>query len=182
MSLVPYPKFIIKFRVHCKVRSSMGDCHSLDRAGLDARPGRFIDSSFWFWITLINNKFLDNRTFAKSLYQINNFDSTANRGCWIQVPSIVKYYLTIVSMTKLEDLCCRHQMFFSLLNTSFCGNSGLENNEVRQSYGSNTNIQKLPKISSSQFLDIEFGFRMEWMDSFCPSWYTTQRAIQPIQQ
>lgn len=67
------------------------------------------------------------------LYQINNFGSTANRGCRIQVPSIVKYYLTIVSMTKLEELCWRHQMFFwGSRNMSFCGNLGLENNEDRQ--------------------------------------------------
>jgi hypothetical protein len=65
---------------------------------------------------------------------------------------------------------------------SFCGNLGLENNEDRQSDSGNANIQKLTKTNFSQFLDIEFGFRMEWLDSFCPSWYTTQRAIQPIQQ
>ncbi|ALI37744.1 hypothetical protein NMY3_03562 [Candidatus Nitrosocosmicus oleophilus] len=75
-------------------------------------------------------------------------------------------------------------VLLGLLNTPFCGNSGLENNEDRQSESSssNANIQKLTKTNFSQLLDIDYGFRMEWLDSFCPSWYTIQRAIQPIQQ
>ena len=58
----------------------------------------------------------------------------------------------------------------------------LEKIEDRKTDKINTNNRTSTKTNFSEFSAIEGGFTMEWMGSFCLSWYTIQRVIPSIQQ